>query len=41
LASQNISTMDEPPHVTDALLKRLRPEQARLLVRPRRSPLPQ
>lgn len=39
LPSQNISTMDELPHVTDALLKRLRPEQARMLVRPKRTPL--
>lgn len=39
LPSQNISTMDEPPHVTDALLSRLTAEQRRLLVLPRRQRL--
>lgn len=36
LPSQNISTMDEPPQVTNALLGRLSEEQRRMLVRRRR-----
>lgn len=39
LPSQNISTMDEPVHVTEALLARLSAAQRALLVRPRRVPL--